>query len=539
VLEAGASTARRVGEGNLPRDPAWSPDGSTIVYVDDGLQTVTADGVQHLTVAAGQGFSQPRYSPDGARIAYLREDRPNTTAHVVEAAGGATRPIAPSLGHVDSVEWDPTGARLAIGVPGLIYLVDNVASVPRLLRAGKLMSWSPDGRWLAVVDPNGGLTAYDAHTGEARSLIEADYRQHVADMAWAPDSNHVVCAVAPGEGSSRGDVRILPLAAGALERRLGGLEHAATVSWAGYVQPTPSTVAITRPGEGAILTAQTVSVTFEVHADGPWRWRRNGHFPANGQAGGAPGSDGPTASEGLQPGRVYTIRVAAVDDTGDLLSPRDVTSVTFTVTIPADANADGIVDMLDLVYVATNLGGRGDFDGGEPDVDGDGVVHVEDLMLVAAHFGERIAPTAAAAPSLPLPANATALADWTRRAERANASTQELRDGLATLRALLASVAPSTTNLLPNYPNPFNPETWIPFDLAAPSAVTITLYDTRGHRVRTLELGNMPAGRYRERARAPRWDGRNDLGEHVGGGVYIAELRAGSHVERRRLVLLK
>ncbi|MEO2006360.1 MAG: T9SS type A sorting domain-containing protein, partial [Candidatus Poribacteria bacterium] len=101
------------------------------------------------------------------------------------------------------------------------------------------------------------------------------------------------------------------------------------------------------------------------------------------------------------------------------------------------------------------------------------------------------------------------------------------------------SVAPTLTALHPNYPNPFNPETWIPFDLSTTSVVTITLYDMRGRQVRRLELGALPPGRYRDKARAGRWDGRNDVGEAVGSGVYIAELRAGSHVERRRIVILK
>ncbi|MEO2002757.1 MAG: FlgD immunoglobulin-like domain containing protein [Candidatus Poribacteria bacterium] len=97
----------------------------------------------------------------------------------------------------------------------------------------------------------------------------------------------------------------------------------------------------------------------------------------------------------------------------------------------------------------------------------------------------------------------------------------------------------NTTALLANYPNPFNPETWIPFTLAELSSVTITIYDMRGVPVRELARGDLPAGRYSETGRAAYWDGRNEVGETVASGVYVYELRAGSRRELRRMVLLE
>ena len=98
---------------------------------------------------------------------------------------------------------------------------------------------------------------------------------------------------------------------------------------------------------------------------------------------------------------------------------------------------------------------------------------------------------------------------------------------------------PDVTRLLPNYPNPFNPETWIPFELAEESEVSIAIYGMRGEVVRRLELGRMREGGYVTREQAAHWDGRNDLGESVASGVYVYEIKAGSHIERRRLVVLK
>ncbi|MAF10586.1 hypothetical protein CMK11_09050 [Candidatus Poribacteria bacterium] len=105
--------------------------------------------------------------------------------------------------------------------------------------------------------------------------------------------------------------------------------------------------------------------------------------------------------------------------------------------------------------------------------------------------------------------------------------------------AALAAPRPDVSALLPNYPNPFNPDTWIPFDLAEASDVTVRVYDARGREARRLRLGHLDAGVYRGRSSAAYWDGRNELGESVASGVYIYELRAGEFVERRRMVIRK
>ncbi|MCG9127817.1 T9SS type A sorting domain-containing protein [Candidatus Poribacteria bacterium] len=98
---------------------------------------------------------------------------------------------------------------------------------------------------------------------------------------------------------------------------------------------------------------------------------------------------------------------------------------------------------------------------------------------------------------------------------------------------------PHTTALLPNYPNPFNPETWIPYQLEKHSNVTIVVYDIRGISVRRLELGRQAAGFYRERNRAAYWDGRNDLGEKVATGIYFYKFIAGDFEATRKMYIRK
>ena len=93
--------------------------------------------------------------------------------------------------------------------------------------------------------------------------------------------------------------------------------------------------------------------------------------------------------------------------------------------------------------------------------------------------------------------------------------------------------------LLPNYPNPFNPETWIPYQLAAAASVQIHIYDLMGQQVRTLDIGRQPAGTYLSRNRAAYWDGRNALGERVATGVYFYRLETEGFTVSKRMVIIK
>ena len=101
------------------------------------------------------------------------------------------------------------------------------------------------------------------------------------------------------------------------------------------------------------------------------------------------------------------------------------------------------------------------------------------------------------------------------------------------------SLLPERTGLLPNYPNPFNPETWIPYQLANPADVSLTIYDINGRIVRDLDLGHQRAGMYHSRARAAFWDGRNAVGEPVASGVYFYTLKAGDFTATRKMLIRK
>ena len=98
---------------------------------------------------------------------------------------------------------------------------------------------------------------------------------------------------------------------------------------------------------------------------------------------------------------------------------------------------------------------------------------------------------------------------------------------------------PKTSALLPNYPNPFNPETWLPYQLAQDANVTISIYNIQGHLIRTLHLGNQSAGVYVIKDRAAYWDGRDSLGQSVSSGAYFYTLQAGKFRNTRKMVILK
>ena len=200
-----------------------------------------------------------------------------------------------------------------------------------------------------------------------------------------------------------------------------------------------------------------------------------------------------------------------------------------------DVNGDGVVNILDLVRVASSFGGSGE---NGADVNGDGVVNILDLVLVAGAFGN-----AAAAPSIDPRAitmlTATDVGRWLAQAGEFGLVDTTAQRGVLFLEQLLAALTPKETALLPNYPNPFNPETWIPYGLANDTDVRILIYDISGALVRQMDLGHQRAGHYTERSRAAYWDGRNGIGEHVASGVYFYTLTAGDFTATRKMLIGK
>ena len=215
---------------------------------------------------------------------------------------------------------------------------------------------------------------------------------------------------------------------------------------------------------------------------------------------------------------------------------------------PWDVNSDGVVNIVDLVLVGSQFGGSGD--NLSEDINDDGKVDIIDLVLVGSHFGE----STGAAPLWgkgmrrhgKYAIRNTQYAEAPiRRAIDALEAMPERPHGaeiaIAFLRAWLANVnsIPPETKLLPNFPNPFNPEMWMPYQLAEDTTVLVGIYDSDGQLLRKLALGLKPAGFYLTPARAAYWDGRNQFGERVSSGVYFYRVTAGDFSATRKMVILK
>ena len=201
-----------------------------------------------------------------------------------------------------------------------------------------------------------------------------------------------------------------------------------------------------------------------------------------------------------------------------------------------DVNRDGRVSILDLILIAQQLGRRVAA-GSAVDLNSDGVVSILDLILAARAIGST---TASAAPAIEADGIDTAMIEtWIAQARLEDDGSIAFKQGIENLQNLLTSLIPEETALLANYPNPFNPETWIPYQLATSAEVTLTIYDMNGKLVRRLEVGHQAAGMYQSRSRTVYWDGRNQLGESVASGLYFYTLTADDFAATRRMMILK
>ena len=238
--------------------------------------------------------------------------------------------------------------------------------------------------------------------------------------------------------------------------------------------------------------------------------------------------------------KASTVRLSDViltNSMGETTQPQtENAEITEPTQLPEDVNDDGVVNIVDLTLVATNFGATGS---NAADVNDDGVVNIVDLTLVAAAFGNTAAaPFTGSLDSEIAPTRADVEA-WLNESRQLNLSDPNFQRGIVVLESLLKALTPKMTALLPNYPNPFNPETWIPYQLAKPADVSISIYASDGKLIRKLDLGHQPIGKYHHRSHAAHWDGKNVQGEPVASGVYFYTITAGEFSATRKMLIRK
>ena len=238
--------------------------------------------------------------------------------------------------------------------------------------------------------------------------------------------------------------------------------------------------------------------------------------------------------------------VSGLGSPGDMVLSNSIAAPTATPTTTRstttasnkyDVNGDGSVNNADsdAITVAIAAGATD----AKYDVNGDGTVNVFDLVEIIANRD----PGAAGAPTLfGMKMSAAQIDSLQEQIDLLIAMNDRSPAALRTLiylQQLLVTARPEKTLLLANYPNPFNPETWIPYELATDTDVRLTIYNTQGVVIRSLQLGHQSAGYYTGRDRAAYWDGRNALGEQVASGLYFYQLETDEMSLMRKMVILK
>lgn len=234
-----------------------------------------------------------------------------------------------------------------------------------------------------------------------------------------------------------------------------------------------------------------------------------------------------------------------------------------TVTVwPGDTNNDGRVDAKDVLpigiywkstgtartnaqtsWVGQQAAAWGTGAATYADANGDGIVDAKDILVVGlnwhkTHSSSSSAPALAEAEKIEWAAYLPAFRAMYEALS--NSPNTELRKVLAEyINLAVSNQVPGENKLLQSYPNPFNPEAWIPFKLAEGTEVAINIYNLSGQLVRTLDLGQLNPGSYLDKAKAAYWDGRDETGSEVSSGIYLYQLKAGSYVATRRMIVLK
>ena len=558
---------------------AFSPDGLTLASGGTTTRLWDANTGAHKTTLEGhlRAVNSMVFSPDGLTLASGSDDN---TIRLWNVATGKSKATLRHSYDVSRVVFSPDGLTLASESGGIIRLWDlsplpHVHIIPYSVECpaiGKQFSINVS---IAEGKNVGGYQCTVAFDATALRYIESANGDYLSPGAFfvppVVSGNKVTLGATSLAGVSSGDGTLATVTFEVVDVKASQLilsnviltnsdgKHLLNVTSDGRVAPslslssaivsfTPSSVLSPAIGGRLVFNVdiaggQSVAdfqLTFDYDRSAlEYISSSRGNY----LAGGVGNGDGTLSTVTFE---VLKVKASSVGISGYLVAPNGLRSIpTFesaSVIVPlfGDVNRDGVVNILDLVLVASSFGQSVREDGNPAaDVNEDGIVNIVDLVKVAgAIVGGAAAPSAWHLDTEIAPTRAD-VQQWLSQAQRLNLTDATSQRGMLFLENLLASLTPKETALLPNYPNPFNPETWIPYQLAEPADVTLTIYALDGTVVRILTLGHQPVGIYQDKSRAAYWDGRNTLGEPVASGVYFYTLTSGKFTATRKMLIRK
>ena len=472
-------------------------DGNTFAYLHGKDYTDSGQTDYVSSLASRNGWYEAAIGGDFQKV-YLYNTLLNSTLHTFNTSSSAIATLA----------YRPDGDRLAAaGDDVYIFYTDHQNGTRRLLRtlrehAGWVytVAWIPNGSILATGGQDGTVRLWNPDSGVNYAVLRG-HTSAIVSVAFSPDGNTLA------SGSSDETVRLWNVNT---QRHLRTINlDGPNIKDTGYgvkFHPSKQMLVVLPGGSVLDIYNPTTGQRMQRFAVSPSEiaFHPNGEFMAVV----SPYSNAPRL-------RIYEL----------------------TTANQLDVDKNGVVNIHDLIAVASNYGKTGT---NNADVNNDNRVDIKDLTEVAKAVNPDFAAPTLENQLTTLPFTAKEVQQWIQDAKKQGIDAE----GLATLEQLLRVVLqqaarPQETALLANYPNPFNPETWIPYQLAKPAEVTVSIHTADGKLVRTLALGQLPAGVYQDKDRAVYWDSKNEQGEPVASGVYFYTLKAGDFSATKKMLIRK
>ena len=496
----------------------FSPDGTLLAESGSWRKTIVLrdakTGNYLRTLTAPISIEDIAFSPDGTVLAL--GSRGPGTLYLWDLETDELQVLGKHEHHITSVAFSPDGTLIASAGyhDHSIHLWDvETESLLHTLRVrthtAESVAFSPDGTLIASTDGKD-ARLWDVKTGQFLRRFTG-HSHFVKSVAFSPDSNTLAT------GSIDSTARVWDVPTGKELALLTGSGN----TYAGFG------VLVAFSPDGDFL-ATGGEHDDSVHLWYVGMWNKFKTFKGAGHV--IDIAFSPDSST------LATIREADAVIIFWEVVPTPTTDADESPQLSADVNADDVVDIQDIVAVAAAIEEAGE---NAADVNGDGAVNIQDLVSVAAALGEVAAAPAALRQQGAAHLTQEKVQHYLTQAQQADLTDATSVRGIRFLKQLLAAFTPKETALLPNYPNPFNPETWIPYQLAQPADVTLTIYDIQGRVVWDLDLGHQRAGMYHGRSRAAYWDGRNAVGEPVASGVYFYTLTASDFTATRKMLIAK